>query len=263
VHPEIPDIQVDERLEREFAMWFSKYVQDPSKNISNQFLKDLAKGPLRSVMSYNGYVVNGYKFHTKSHGSDRATMNSGVCIKGTNYSIDERDYYGQLIEVLRLEYPGLPIKRTVLFKCDWFDPTPNVGTKVHQQYKLIEVNHRRSFNKYEPFVLAVQATQVNYTTYPSLRRDKIHWWAVFKIKARSVVELPAVTVTTSSCDTPFQQDEMEFPSIHVDVDNAQQFLSDPNETLFEIDDEEVEDEDEPQLDSETDDENHEDDIDSE
>ncbi|XP_057994339.1 uncharacterized protein LOC131174601 [Hevea brasiliensis] len=115
-NPNINDKQVDEKLEREFDKWFNKYVHNPSNNISSQFLKDLSKGPLRSVMSYNSYVVNGYKFHTKSHGSHRATMNSGVCIKGTNYSSNESDYYGQLIEVLRLEYPGLPIKRTVLFK---------------------------------------------------------------------------------------------------------------------------------------------------
>jgi hypothetical protein len=261
VHPEITDIHVDEKLEHEFAMWFSKYAQDHSKNISNQFLEALAKGPLRSVMSYSGYVVNGYKFHTKSHCSTRATMNSGVCIKGTNYSIDESDYYGQLIEVLRLEYPGLPIKRIVLFKCDWFDPTPNVGTKVHQQYKLVEVNHKGSFNRYEPFVLAIQAAQVNYTTYPSLRRDKVDWWAVFKIKARFVVEFPTVTVTTTlSHDAPFQQDEMEAPSIHKNADDTQQCLNDPNATLIELDDDEVEDEDDPQLDSETDDEE---DLDSE
>lgn len=259
MHPQITEADVDKKLECEFVMWFYKYAHDPSNNISNQFLKAVAKGPLKSVMTYSGYVVNGYKFHTKSYGSDRATMNSGVCIKGVNYSINDSDYYGQLIEVIRLEYPGLPIKRTFLFKCDWFDPTPNLGTKVHQQYNLVEVNHKRSFNRYEPFVLAIQAAQVSYTTYPSLRRNKSDWWAVFKIKARSVVELPEVRETTAlSRDAPFQQDEMEVPSIQIDADDAQQSLNDPSGTLIEIDDEEVEDEEEPQLDSETDDEDDED-----
>ena len=58
------------------------------------------------------YFVNGYKFHTESHGSIESTSNSGVCIKGTNSSDNEIHYYGRLIEVLRLEYPGLPIKCT-------------------------------------------------------------------------------------------------------------------------------------------------------
>ena len=59
-------------------------------------------------------------------------MNSGVCIKGSNYSANESDCYGQIIYVMRLEYHGLPIKRIVLFKCDWFNPMPNLGTKVHK-----------------------------------------------------------------------------------------------------------------------------------
>ncbi|XP_057990575.1 uncharacterized protein LOC131172956 [Hevea brasiliensis] len=210
-NPNINDKQVDEKLEREFDKWFNKYVHNPSNNISSQFLKDLSKGPLRSVMSYNSYVVNGYKFHTKSHGSHRATMNSGVCIKGTNYSIDESDYYGQLIEVLRLEYTGLPIKRIVLFKCDWFDPTMNVGTNIHPKYKLVDINKKRSFNRYKPFVLAIQAAQVNYSIYPSLTHDKDEWWAMFKIKAISVIDLPnQVNVTTPPTrEEPFQEDEME------------------------------------------------------
>ncbi|XP_057999181.1 uncharacterized protein LOC131178003 [Hevea brasiliensis] len=256
-NPNINDKQVDEKLEREFDKWFNKYVHNPSNNISSQFLKDLSKGPLRSVMCYNSYVVNGYKFHTKGYGSHRATMNSGVCIKGTNYSTNESDYYGQLIEVLRLEYPGLPIKRTVLFKCDWFDPTPNVGTKIHPKYKLVDINHKRSFNRYEPFVLAIQAAQVNYSIYPSLKRDKDDWWAVFKIKARSVIDLPEqVNVTTPPArEEPFQEDEMEVPLIQIDDDDdQQQYLNDQNGVLVEINEEDVEDEEELELDSESDEE---------
>ena len=121
-----------------------------------------------------------------------------------------------------------------------------MGTKVHQQYNLIEVNHKRSFNRYESFVLAIQATQVNYTTYPSLRHDKLDWWVVFRIKARSIVEFPEVReIIVLSCDAPFQQDEMEVPSIQIDTDDAQQSLNDPNGTLIEIDDENVKDEEEP------------------
>lgn len=152
------------------------------------------------------YFVNGYKFHTESHGSMRSTSNSGVCIKGTNYSETENDYYGRLTEILRLEYPGLPIKRTVLFKCDWFDPTDNVGMKVHKQYPLVDVNHRRKLNKYEPFILAMQAAQVYYVSYPSLRRDKSDWLAVCKVKARSVIDIPA-TVEITTVNMAFQEDE--------------------------------------------------------
>ena len=154
----------------------------------NQYVISLSYGPLRKVNTYNGYVVNGYKFHTDSYGSDRATINSGVCIKGINYSTSESDYYGVLQEIIELEYLGLPLKRTVLFNCQWYHPTPNVGTVVHPVYNIIDVNTRRKYAKYEPFILAAQAHQVYFCTYPSKRRDKINWVAVCKVTARSDVD---------------------------------------------------------------------------
>ncbi|XP_021603880.1 uncharacterized protein LOC110608905 [Manihot esculenta] len=235
-------------------------------NISNKFIISLAKGPLRSVTSYNGYMVNGYKFQSKSYCTSRATMNSGVCIKGSNYSNEESDYYGQLLEVIRLEYPGLPIKRVVLFKCNWFDPTPNVGTKTHSKYKLIDVNHKRCFNRYEPFVLGVQAIQVIYTSYPSLKQDKIQWWAAVKVKARSVIQLPTQE-NTQPDEEPFQQDEMEHTAIVIEIDDSTQQLNDPTGDVIEIDDGEENDEDETiiatEMDDDDDDDNNDLDVDSE
>lgn len=69
-----------------------------------------------------------------------------------NYTTNENDYYGQFIEVLFLEYHGLPIKRITCVKCEQFDPTLDMGAKVHRQYKLLEVNHKQSFDKHEPFI---------------------------------------------------------------------------------------------------------------
>ena len=79
-------------------------------------------------------------------------MNSGVCIKGSSHSVNELEYYGRLQEILELEYPALPIKRIVLFKCSWFDPILNRGTRIHPQYKLVDVKSERVFNKNEPFL---------------------------------------------------------------------------------------------------------------
>nr|GMD88460.1 uncharacterized protein LOC109179592 [Ipomoea batatas] len=180
-------------------------------------------------------------------------MNSGVCIKGINYSIDESDYYGRLVEVVQIEYPGLPVKRTILFKCEWFDPT-NVGMKVHSQYKLVEVNHKRRFNRYEPFVLAVQACQVYYCTYPSLRRDKLDWWAVCKIKARSKVEVPESSISSeeSLVPTPFQEEITENQDL-MQIDKDPSHLNDPNGGVIELDGEHGDNEDELELEEETDD----------
>ncbi|PWA89857.1 hypothetical protein CTI12_AA106750 [Artemisia annua] len=171
-----------------------------SGNVDSQIIEDVASGPLRSVVTFPVYFVNGYKFHTSEHGSGRLTYNSGVCLKGSNYSDESTDYYGILVEIVQLEYLALPIKRVVLFKCDWFDPTPNVGMKVHKGYNLVDVNHKRRFNKYEPFILASQSSQIYYMSYPSLRHDKVDWWAVSKAKPKSFIDLPGVNLA-------FQDDE--------------------------------------------------------
>ena len=209
-------------------IFFDKQARNPSNNVTNIFVKALAEGPNRTTQSYPMYFVNGYKFHTIGHGTSRATMNSGVCIKGTNYSENASDYYGQLIEILELEYPGYPFKRTVLFKCDWFDPSRH-GTRRHPNYSLVEVNQSRRFNRYEPFILAMQACQVYYVPYPSLRRAQTDWIAVCKIKARAVVEMPELSKKTSSMsELAFQDNEINLHQIEVVEDNDLGLLNDPN-----------------------------------
>lgn len=51
------------------------------------------------------------------YASTKTTINNGVCIKST------RDYFGELQEVIEVGSPGFPKKKTVLFKCGWFDPS--------------------------------------------------------------------------------------------------------------------------------------------
>ena len=138
----------------------------------------------------------------------RSTSYSGVCIKGTNFNEVESDYYGRLIEILQLEYQRLPIKRIILFKCNWFDPTVNVGMKVYKQYFLVDVNHKRKLSKDEPFILAMQAAQVYYVPYSSLRKDKSNWFAVCKVKARPVIDVPAAVDKIVTTNIAFQEDEL-------------------------------------------------------
>ncbi|PIN25635.1 hypothetical protein CDL12_01621 [Handroanthus impetiginosus] len=58
------------------------------------------------------------------------------------------------MEVVELEYCGYPIKKVILFLCNWFNPTP-----------------------------------VYYVPYPKKIRDKINSWVVIKTKARGRVEI--------------------------------------------------------------------------
>ena len=119
-----------------------------------------------------------------------ATSNSGVCVRGQDQDAtdDLYDFYGNLRRIVRLEYPGFPLKRTFLFDVDWYDPTPS-GTRKHELYQMVEINHRKRYRtKYEPFILATQARQVVFIEYPSLKRDKVDWLAAMHIQARSRVE---------------------------------------------------------------------------
>lgn len=212
------------------------------------------------VNTYTGYFVNGYKFHIESLGSSRATQNWGVFVQGQAVGADQQDYYGRLKEVIEVEYPGWPIKRTVLFNCEWFNPTRNTGTKVHKEYNLVEVNHRRRLNTYEPFILASQAHQVCYSTFPSLRNDKRDWWAVTKIKARSTVYMPEMSSTETAASEAYQEDVSAVHEFEDDSLEPDPILNDPSGDIHEIadvDEEDFNDEEEEfqsQSDTESDDE---------
>ncbi|KAL6581941.1 hypothetical protein OROMI_005955 [Orobanche minor] len=184
-----------------------------------------------------GFVSNYFVWTFQGETNPIPTENQNIEVegssfvgKGESYVDYESAYYGRLLEVVRLEYPGLPIKQVVLFNCEWFDPT-STDTKVDPYYKLVEINHKRRFNRYEPFILATQATQVYYCTYPSLKRDKVDWWAVCKVKARSTVQFIEESISAS-----FQEETIDTPaSVH--VDNDQISLNDVNNELVELEDE--------------------------
>jgi hypothetical protein len=137
-------------------------------------------GPSNSVKCYNGYYVNGFKFHTQFYGRYKKTMNSGVCVKGSCYNGNEIDYYGMLEEVIRLKYLGSKCK-VFMFKCHWYDTKR--GLKVHRSNGLVEIKHTSRLHGSEDFVLAQQCQQVYYTCPPDNKSSE--WWAVMKTTARS------------------------------------------------------------------------------
>nr|GMD63544.1 uncharacterized protein LOC109185082 [Ipomoea batatas] len=141
---------IDQEVERSFASWFRDYVYNPANNVCNQALIDLACGPLMQATTYNGYVVNGFKFQTEQHCIRKSTNNFGVSIKGTSLSHGESLFFGTLKEIVEVEYPNIPLKKVVLFNCEWFDPTPNTGTKLNFDSGLIEVHSRK---RYRPTTL--------------------------------------------------------------------------------------------------------------
>ncbi|KAH6800555.1 hypothetical protein C2S52_001019, partial [Perilla frutescens var. hirtella] len=101
---------------------------------------------------------------------------------------------------------------------DWFanfaqDHSNNVNKL------LVDLSQGRRYTGDDAFVLATQATQVFYCSYPSLNRSKSNWLAVCKINARSNVDVPS-NEPPSNISPPFQDDEhLELRAPVIDVDD--------------------------------------------
>ena len=156
-------------------------------NDSNEQLKSLARRPGHYGTMHQGYFVNGYKFHTVTHGFGRVTHNSGICVRGACYDECESDFYGMLDEVIEVEYYGSVRQVVVMFKCTWFDTAS--GVRVDPKHNLVDIKYKSRLGSDDPFVLASQAEQVYYTSYPSMTKDLKDWWAVVKTKARGIYEV--------------------------------------------------------------------------
>ncbi|XP_057786088.1 uncharacterized protein LOC131003575 [Salvia miltiorrhiza] len=111
VNPSLTEAELESAFDKDFMLWFGHYVIRPSNNDLNPYIKSLAAGPLTEIETYSGYFVNGYRFHTTDLDGERATVNSGVCIKGSVYGRDVQDFYGRLQEVCVLEYGGIQLRR--------------------------------------------------------------------------------------------------------------------------------------------------------
>jgi hypothetical protein len=74
-------------------------VLNSANAIDDVLLRSLAWGPLRNVTKWPNYVINGYKFVTKSQNEGMSTTNHNVCVRGGQYQSLENDYYGVLTDI--------------------------------------------------------------------------------------------------------------------------------------------------------------------
>jgi len=90
-----------------------------------------SRWPLHKGKTRPMYFIRGYLFHTQSHGDGRKTCNYGVCVKGENYAdaSDAANIYGNLTDIIELEYEGVVGLKITLFKCSWYDPKLGKGTR--------------------------------------------------------------------------------------------------------------------------------------
>ncbi|XP_028104195.1 uncharacterized protein LOC114303271 [Camellia sinensis] len=158
-------------------------------------IKILALGPSQKATRFNGYIINGTRYHTRSRELRRKTQNNGVMVKAkTSSYASAKDinpvegdvaYYGYVTDIIELYYSH--DHRYMLFMCNWIDN--NKGLKQDDfGFTLVNFNHLLYANKQdsdEPFILASQAQQVFYVN------DYVdeYWNVVLKMKPRDLYEV--------------------------------------------------------------------------
>lgn len=156
----------------------------------------LARGPSQSVEVFKGYLINGFRFHTKDREVKRKTQNSGVLVKANtvgyarasdrNPVAEDVTYYGVLRDVIQLEYGGTVGKKTI-FKCDWFDVRNHGGiSKDNFGFTCLNVKKKSHEIDEEPFILASQAEQTFYVDDPT----DPEWLVAITTKPRDLFDMP-------------------------------------------------------------------------
>ena len=118
------------------------------------------------MSKYNGYIINGCRYHKKERDELRITQNSGVSVvaatmqiasaKDKNPIFGELCFYGVIINIWDLDYT---LFRIQVFKCDWVDTNNDI--KVDELgFTLVDLT-KVAF-KSNSFILASQAKQVFY-----------------------------------------------------------------------------------------------------
>jgi hypothetical protein len=84
----------------------------------------LARGPIFTVVTYQGYDINGYTFYTEQQDKKSTYKNNGVRVDAYDAtSQDKNMYYDQIQEICELDFHGLKIP---LFRGNWVDATRGV-----------------------------------------------------------------------------------------------------------------------------------------
>ncbi|OMP05722.1 hypothetical protein COLO4_08610 [Corchorus olitorius] len=184
--PSITDEELIKARDTRFTKWFKEYGQENVHKLDHDVYRmSCGPSPLPGPIFYNGYYINGFKFHTLEYGQTRKKMNSGVCVPRCHYKGGVCDFYGILVDIIKLLY--FHGYKCLLFKCDWFDPEK--GVRVNPINGRVEVKHKAMLASNRPFVLAEQAEQFCFSPFSS---SQCEWRAVLKPKPRSNYELLSV-----------------------------------------------------------------------
>lgn len=136
----------------------------------SETIRWLARKPSFSVLTYEGYAVNGVRYFTKERDDARVVQNSGVSLvaktvqvssaKDLNPVESDMTFYGIILEIWELDYNAF---KAPLFLCKW--AANEKGIKVDDLgFTLVDFN--RPGHKKDKFVSVDQVKQVFYVEDP-------------------------------------------------------------------------------------------------
>ena len=72
--------------------------------VENPQLRWLVAGPSTTIMTYQGYEINGFTFYTVSQDAKSTNQNSGACVQAFDSEGTRQLYYGTIENIWELDY---------------------------------------------------------------------------------------------------------------------------------------------------------------
>ncbi|XP_074352365.1 uncharacterized protein LOC141691534 [Apium graveolens] len=155
----------------EFHNWLKAKVEKRTENTLE--LSNLTRGPQRAVKKFSGYVINGFRFHTRIRDTNCTTQNSGVILTALTTSFASSK-----------------------------DQNPTIGDVIY--YGAIE-----EIIEDDPFVLATQVQQVFYIQDCT---EKNLWFVVKKLpKEHNGIDEETDDMLEDLCGPTMHDTELEYP----------------------------------------------------
>jgi hypothetical protein len=105
-----------------------------SNTHTSEYLKKLPRGPIFTVVTYQGYDINGYIFYTEQQDKKIMYQNSGVHVESYDVtSKDKSTYYSQIQEIGELDFDGFKIS---FFCCNWVDAIKGVVKDMYRFFSI-------------------------------------------------------------------------------------------------------------------------------
>ena len=133
-----------------FGGWLRTHIKNIGIVVEDQ-LYLLASSPSSTVVTFQGYEINGNTFYRIAQDKKSTNQNSGVCFDATNNDGSKDTYYGYIEEIWELDYG--PTFKIPLFRCKWVKRTAG-GVQVDKTYGMTIVDLNNLGYREEPFVLA-------------------------------------------------------------------------------------------------------------